>query len=116
VGFAANDIAIELDDDAAGTDLQLFKEPGDAQPVGNLFFFSVEINLHENAKNRIHAGHVAVAREYGFKFVPRRISELRHLRDLDSHASLRRSDPDQVQRVTCCLRLSVCRRQTPLAF
>jgi hypothetical protein len=30
--------------------LELFKEPGDAQPVGNLFFFSVEINFHENAK------------------------------------------------------------------
>ena len=50
VGFAGNDIAIELDDDAAGTDLQLFKQLGEAQPVGNLFFFSVETNLHENAK------------------------------------------------------------------
>src|SRR3970040_3099629 len=50
VGFAGNDVAIELDDDAAGTDLELFKEPGDAQPVGNLFFFSVEINFHENAQ------------------------------------------------------------------
>ena len=50
VGFAGNDVAIELDDDAAGTDLQLFKQLGDAQPIGNLFFFSVEINLHQNAK------------------------------------------------------------------
>ena len=41
VGFAGNDIAIELDDDAAGTDLQLFEKLGDAQPVGNFFFFSV---------------------------------------------------------------------------
>ena len=50
VGFAGNDVAIELDDDAAGTDLQLCKQLGDAQPVGNLFFFSVETNLHENTK------------------------------------------------------------------
>src|SRR3970040_2328972 len=50
VGFAGNDIAIKLDDDAAGTDLQLFEELGDAQPVGNLFFFSVETNFHANAK------------------------------------------------------------------
>ena len=41
MGLAGNDVAIELDDDAAGTNLQLFEEPGDAQPVGNFFFFSV---------------------------------------------------------------------------
>jgi len=50
VGFAGNDVAIELDDDAAGTDLQLFEKLGDAQPVGNFFFFSVETNFHANAK------------------------------------------------------------------
>ena len=50
VGLAGNDVAIELDDDAAGTDLQLFEEPGDAQPVGNLFFFAVQTNFHANAK------------------------------------------------------------------
>jgi hypothetical protein len=50
VGFAGNDVAIELDDDAAGTNLQLFEKLADAQPVGNLFFFSVETNFHINAK------------------------------------------------------------------
>ena len=50
VGFAGNDIAIELDDDAARPDLQLFEKPGDAQPVRDFFFFPVETDLHENAK------------------------------------------------------------------
>jgi hypothetical protein len=70
VGFAGNDIAVEFDHDAAGTDLQLFEELGNAQPLGNLLFFSIDVNFHENEKNRIRADHLTVAREYGFKRAP----------------------------------------------
>ena len=50
-----------------------------------------------------------VVREHGFKWVaPNRLR-----RDFDFHASLRRCDPDQVQRVTCFQALSLTLADTP---
>src|SRR5258705_356820 len=61
------------------------------------FFSPLTVIFIRTKKIRIHADHPLVAREYGFKFVPRREPK----REFDFHASLRRCDPDQVQRVTC---------------
>ncbi len=48
--FSGNNIAIKLDHDATGADLQLFKQPSQAQPVRDLLIFSVDPNLHVNEK------------------------------------------------------------------
>ena len=64
-----NDTAIKFDHDAAGTDLQLFKQPSQTQPVRNFPFYSVDANLHVN-KKPYPQYHLTVAREYGFKLVP----------------------------------------------
>ena len=70
MGLAGNDIPVEFDDHASGPDLQLLEKPSDAKPVGDLFFFSVNMNLHFNKKTVFATTALAVAREYGFKLVP----------------------------------------------
>jgi hypothetical protein len=67
---AGNDILIEFDHNPTRADLQLLKQPGYAEPVCDLFFFSVNPNFHNRQKNRIRSNHLTVVREYGFKFVP----------------------------------------------
>ena len=98
VRFARNDIAIKLDHDATGADLQFFKQANYVEPVRDLLFFSVDTNFHVNKKTVSTLTTPKVARENGFKFVPGR-SPMRW-RDCDFRASLRRRYPDQVRRVT----------------
>lgn len=67
--FTGNNIAIKLDHNTTGTDLQFFKQPSQARPVGDFPFFSVDANLHA-IKKPYPQRHLKVAREYGFKLVP----------------------------------------------
>ena len=53
VGVAGNDIPVEFNDHASRPDLQFLEEPSDAESVADLFFFSVDTNLHLKLKNRI---------------------------------------------------------------
>jgi hypothetical protein len=57
VSIAGDDIPVEFNDHASGPDLQFLEEPGNAQSVDDLFFFSVDTNLHLKLKNRIATTH-----------------------------------------------------------
>jgi hypothetical protein len=67
--FPGNNIAIKLDYNPTGTDLQLFKQPSQAQPIGYFPFFSVDANLHATKKT-VPTAPPQGGREYGFKLVP----------------------------------------------
>src|SRR5258706_1182944 len=73
------------------------RRPFMLNPLATAFSLPLTVIFIRTKKIRIRADHPLVAREYGFKFVPRREPK----REFDFHASLRRCDPDQVQRVTC---------------
>ncbi len=94
MSIARHDVAVELNHHSTGTNSQLIEQSRHAEPRGDFFIFAVDVNNHLKLKNRIRLDHAHVAREYGLKFVSLRKG------DSDSHASLRRYYPDQVQRVT----------------
>jgi len=50
VRFTGNNIAIKLDHDTTGADLQFFKQASDVEPVRDFLFFSVDTNFHVNKK------------------------------------------------------------------
>jgi hypothetical protein len=65
VDFAADNVAVQLHDDAAGPNLKSLEQLSHGKPFRDFSFFSVNPNLHRNEKNRTHYGHSLVAREYG---------------------------------------------------
>jgi len=66
IRVARHNLAISLDDDTTGAYLELLKQTGNAQSVGNFFVFAVNLDFHKN-KNRTHVDHSRVTREYGLK-------------------------------------------------
>jgi hypothetical protein len=50
VRFTGNDIAIELDYNTTGANLQFFKEAGYGEPIFDFLLFSIDPNLHINKK------------------------------------------------------------------
>jgi len=50
VRFTGNDIAIELDYNTTGSNLQFFKEAGYGEPIFDFLLFSIDPNLHINKK------------------------------------------------------------------
>jgi hypothetical protein len=70
VRCARNDILIEFDHNPSRADLKLLEQLRYAEPVRDMFLFSIDANFHNQQKNRIRSNHLMVAREYGFKLVP----------------------------------------------
>jgi hypothetical protein len=68
ISVARDNVAIALDNDASGSDLQLLEQSSDTHPVDDVFFFAVNFDFHVNKKTAF-ATATEVAREYGFKFV-----------------------------------------------
>jgi hypothetical protein len=50
VRLTGNDIAIELDHDPTGADLQFLKQASYVEPVCDFLLFSVDANFHVNKK------------------------------------------------------------------
>jgi hypothetical protein len=89
-----NDISVKLDNDSAGSNPQLFEELRNAQRCLDLSLFAVDLDYHA-LKNRIRLDHIQWPGNTVLSSSRRETT-----RNRDSHASLRRHYPGQVQRVT----------------
>lgn len=94
VSFASDNLPIAFNDNARGPNFQFLKERGDSKSVSDFSFLAVDFQFHSNKKT---ASAAASQSCQGIRF---QVCPALRSRDGDSHASLRRCDPDQVQRVT----------------
>jgi hypothetical protein len=93
VSFTGDDLPIAFDNDARGPNSQIFEQSGESKSVSDFSFLAINCQFHNNKKTASAAAELPG--NTVSSFVP-----LWMMRDGDSHASLRRCDPDQVQRVT----------------
>ena len=73
IGLTRDNIAIQFNHDPSGTDIQFLEELGDGGQSLDDFSFSpfTFITGFTEIKNRIRKDRRTVAREYGFKLVPK---------------------------------------------
>ena len=112
-GVARNDLPIELDDHASGSDLQVLEQPVNTQTSRELFFFSVDFDLHRNQKKPYPQGPPRGWPGNTVSSLPRAlIGRIGAFTLTLPYAGATRI---RFKGLPVLVRLSVCHRQTPLA-